>query len=351
MVEREINAIHSTPTSFHTAELSEIVLSETERTKTVFQPIHVDNPHDREKQLKGTFVFQKPKRVAEEVKLSRRDIRAGEYVELSLDTSETHNLAVGLAQYIDVTAKRMTPVWVEKYVPKENNIANEEVIAALRARPELLSLLTQRDIDVLTVAGHVRELQEVRAQIADNLTNADEHFWQELFETHSWVLAQVFALPYMCFVNQPYVGGKGIRGNHGKFPDFLYKNRITGNVAIVEIKTPTTALLNNTVYRDEIFSVHKDASGAVAQILNQRETLYKQYSSLVAEAEDEDRFEALNIQSILVIGVTTSLDSKAKKRSFERYRNELRNVDIICFDELLQKIDTMLQLMTAEVPE
>lgn len=351
MADQEIKAIHSTPTSFHTADLSEIVLSETERTKTVFQPIHVDNPHDREKQLKGTFVFQKPKRVADEVRLTRRDIHAGEYVELTLDTTETHNLAVGLAQYIDVTANRMTPVWIEKYVPKETSIADEEIIAALRSRPELLSLLTQRDIDVLTVAGHVRELQEVRTQMAENLDNADEQFWQELFENHSWVLAQVFALPYMCFVNQPYVGGKGIHGNHGKFPDFLYKNKITGNVAIVEIKTPTTSLLNNTAYRDEVFSVHKDVSGAVGQILNQRETLYKQYSSLMADAEDEDRFEALNIQSILIIGITTSLENKAKKRSFERYRNELRNVDIICFDELLQKIDTMLQLMTSEVSE
>lgn len=343
--------IHSTPTSFHSADLSEIVLSETDRTKTVFQPVHVDNPHDRCKQLKGILKFQKPKRVAEGVRLTRRDIHAGEYIELSLDTTETCNLAVGLAQYIDVTAKKMTPVCEVKYVPEENNIANEDVIAALRDRPELQSLLTQQDIDVLTVAGHVRELQEVRAKIADNLTNADEHFWQDLFMVHSWVLAQVFALPYMYFVNQPYVGGKGIHGNHGKFPDFLYKNGITGNVAIVEIKTPTAVLLNNTSYRDEVYSIHKDTSGAVGQVLNQRETLYKQYHSLVAESEDEDKFEALNIHSILVIGVITSLDSKAKKRSFERYRNELRNVDIICFDELLQKIDTMLQLLTVEVRE
>lgn len=200
-MDREINVIHSSPTSFHTADLSEIVLSETDRTKIAFQAVHVDNPNDRNKQLKGRLVFQKPKKGEGGVRLTRRDIHVGEYIELSLDTTETRNLAVGLAQYIDVTTKQMTPIRDVKYVPKENNIPDEDVIAALRDRPELQSLLTQQDIDVLTVAGHVRELQEVRAKIADNLTNADEHFWQDLFMDHSWVLAQVFALPYMYFVN------------------------------------------------------------------------------------------------------------------------------------------------------
>ena len=337
--------ILSTPTSNHTAELSEIVLSETVRTRFVFEPTHVDNSKDKTKQLCGKLVFQKPKQVNGETRLTRRDIHAGEYIELALDTTETSNLSKGLARYTQLTSNRLTATRPVSYIPR---VSNDTIVKALRTRPEIIALLSQQDIDVFGAAMRLRELQYVRDIIRDNLDNDNEHFWQSMFSSHSWILSQVFSLPYMLFEDQPYVGGKGIRGSHGKFPDFLYQNRITGNVAIIEIKTPKTRLVYDTSYRDGVYSIHQDISGAVSQLLNQRDTLYKQYYSLVGGAEDGDRFEALNFDSLLVVGNTAMLDSSGKTKSFELYRNELRHIRIVCFDELLQKINTMIQLMEAD---
>ena len=105
----EYQEIHSKHNSFHTAELSDIVLSETERTKVVFEPTHVYTPHDMEKQLKGKLVFGKPTRIFaghDLRRLTRRDIQSNEYVELSLDTEEVYRLAKGLRRYCSLTRGR-----------------------------------------------------------------------------------------------------------------------------------------------------------------------------------------------------------------------------------------------------
>ena len=339
------SSIHSSPTSFHTAELSDIVLSETPRTKTVFAPVHVDNPNDMEKQLKGSIIFQKPKQDSGEVRITRRDIHSGEYVELSLDTGETYNLANGLAQYLSITKNRMTALSDVTYVPK---IPDDKIANILRSRPKIVELLDSEDFAVLDAIMRVREIKELIDGIRENLENNSEEYWQSLFEKRPWIISQVFALPYMVFESQPYVGGKSISDRHGRFPDFLYRNNITGNVAIVEIKTPVTSLMSETQYRDGVFAFHKDTSGAISQLLMQRDTLYKQYSALFISAEEEERFEALNFNCILICGNVSALDSKSKRRSLELLRGELRNITVIGYDELLQKLETMYKLMATE---
>ena len=54
-------------------------------------------------------------------------------------------------------------------------------------------------------------------------------------------------------------------------------------------------------------------------------------------------FEALNIRSVLLVGNYSKLSEEAQS-CFELFRNELRSIEIICFDELLEKINLMLSL-------
>lgn len=52
----------------------------------------------------------------------------------------------------------------------------------------------------------------------------------------------------------------------------------------------------------------------------------------------------------MVVGKISSLNTK-ERRNFECYRNELRGIEVICFDELLDKINTMISLLENNIDD
>ena len=111
------------------------------------------------------------------------------------------------------------------------------------------------------------------------------------------------------------------------------------NIAIIEIKSPVKPLLGRS-YR-QTYSLSDELSGGINQLLLQRQTLYQSYANLLLSGE---RFEANNIECILLIGNVGTLDPQERK-AFDTYRNELRSVRIVGFDELLHRIENQLLLL------
>jgi len=120
----------------------------------------------------------------------------------------------------------------------------------------------------------------------------------------------------------------------------LKKNDITDNIAIIEIKSPMKPLLGRE-YR-QTYTLSDELGGGVNQLLGQKQTLYRSYANLLAESEE--RFEANNIECILVIGNVGALNP-AQRKVFDTYRNELRSIRIVGFDELLQRVENQLELL------
>lgn len=86
--------------------------------------------------------------------------------------------------------------------------------------------------------------------------------------------------------------------------------------------------------------------GGVNQLLAQRQSLYNEYTTLrnnVLEQQHED-FKAINIQSILLVGKMQGL-TQMEIKCLVSYRNELKSVEIITFDELLIKVENLIQLL------
>ena len=77
----------------------------------------------------------------------------------------------------------------------------------------------------------------------NNRQNASEEFWQNLFQKCPAVLSQVFPQSMFQLGSKCYVGGKSITNSGGNLVDFIYASRLTGNIVLVEIKTPKTKLL------------------------------------------------------------------------------------------------------------
>lgn len=69
-----------------------------------------------------------------------------------------------------------------------------------------------------------------------------------------------------------------------KVADFLTKNPVTDNVALIEIKKPSTRLLQSSEYRSGVYGPSAELSGSVAQVLDQRYHLTSEFAQRQRES-------------------------------------------------------------------
>lgn len=175
----------------------------------------------------------------------------------------------------------------------------------------------------------------------NNKDNSTESDWHEFFVKNNWILSQCFSAPFLLFNEKAYVGGKNISNKNGSILDFIYKNNLIDNIAILEIKTPTAHLIGRE-YRNDICSVSSELTGSINQILNYKDRLQKEY--FVNRYNSNINFSVLNPKCILIIGNLEEL-SEVERRSFELFRADLRSIEIITYDELFEKINLLKELI------
>lgn len=204
--------------------------------------------------------------------------------------------------------------------------SNLEVLAA--SEPEaLLSLKT--DIEEVT-------LEQLIARFAEMLDKSlPEAKWQSFLTQNPFILSIAFAVPAIVVEEQAYVGGKRLNGRGGSVIDFLVASASTGNLAIVEIKRPSTELLGAKPYRPEVFATSSELSGTIAQVLDQRVKLQRELPMLKDEPGRGD-IQDNGIRCIIVAGRTP--ESGPQRRSLELIRGTMTGVTVITFDELLGRL-------------
>ena len=341
-----MDEIRITPESSKTSNITPILLSESPRVQMTFECTQVDNLKDLNKNLKGKLVIKKRNKniesFSETSKFGKKDISSNEIVEIALNTEETFNLARGLSDYYRLVSGTTTDPFHESvFVKRDEKIKLlEELIAD---KDSLINVLGKIDLSTLNTAIHIESLNKVKAIMEENIQNDHETaFWQPFFENHAWILSQLFHAPYMFFNGKRYLGGKGLNDAGGQYTDFVLQNELTSNIAIVEIKTPMKKLIGKQ-YR-QVYSLSEELSGGINQVLKQRAELTKAYTNLFERAaKSGEMFNVNNIECILVIGTLGNM-SNEEKEVFDTYRNDLRSIRIITFDELLTRIDNMLSL-------
>ncbi len=196
-------------------------------------------------------------------------------------------------------------------------------------------LITKEKIEEYYIEEVIDKFQEMMKQM--HHTPKLEKRWQKFFKEYSWIFSQLFSFPVLLYEDEAYVGGKGIHGTGGKVSDFIYKNQLTDNIALIEIKTHKTPLLTGKIpYRgNDVFAINKELNAAINQVLDQRDNLQKEFYSL--QSKSNDSIQSYNSKCIVIVG-TLSKHNKDEKKSFELFRSNSRDVDIVTFDELFEKI-------------
>ncbi len=211
---------------------------------------------------------------------------------------------------------------------------------------EYLEPLEEEALHALRTASGISTLETTLRYWESRLHEEKEGFWQKALADHSFVLEQIYSWPVTIVQSRAYVGGKTVQDRGGGIVDFLVRNQLTKNAALVEIKTPKTPLLASSSYRDGVWPPSSDLSGAVVQVLSYRDRLLKDYHSL--SKGQAKLFEAFEPGCTVITGTVGELDD-AQRSSFELFRSQVGAVSIVAFDELFEKTRRVIGAMRASV--
>lgn len=203
---------------------------------------------------------------------------------------------------------------------------------------------TKEIVDIKYIQETLKKYKELMGLTTEG--ESLEKKWQEFLKDNSWVFSSIFAQPVILYKREAYVGGKTIDNKNGKFNDFLIKNSLSDNVSFLEIKTHKTKMFENTPYRGkDVYSATKDLTGCIVQVLNQRDNFQKEFYIAKGKIKGKENFETFNSKCVVLIGSTKDLD-ETQRYSFELFRSNSKDVEILTFDELQTKIGSLQKVMT-----
>jgi chorismate mutase len=215
-------------------------------------------------------------------------------------------------------------------------ISNNAMEIAKRDPKEFVQL--QKDIELVS-------LDRLIAVFQVNLRrNGKEAAWQKLLELNPFILSMLFGQPVVILQSSASVGGQTLAGGGTKIADFLAKNPLSHNAAIVELKRPDTQLLGQE-YRSNVFSPSQALMGSIVQILDQRHKLVTDVAGIKHRSKLLD-LDVFAVECVVVAGRMPNEDGRLS--SFELIRSQMKDVRIVTFDELLERLQLLRELLAGE---
>ncbi|NSY41635.1 Shedu immune nuclease family protein [Leisingera sp. ANG59] len=233
------------------------------------------------------------------------------------------------------------------------HMPDAEARKLLEDRPDLVAEFARSQItteDVVALA-YRREQLKVFSDMLDQGNNISENNWQEFFERNQWIfgygLSYIFTTGLDGRALQQTIRGSSLVAP-GKIPDGIMKTRAAVSaLCLVEIKKCSTDLLRRSEYRSGTWAPSAELSGAVAQC---QETLRTAADALgthhrfANEQGDPTGEELMSVQprSVLIVGSLEQFQTErgvnaARYQAFEGFRRNLRQPEIITFDELFER--------------
>ena len=215
-------------------------------------------------------------------------------------------------------------------------IVTRNMESILATNPKRLAQM-QIDLELVNLDTFISLFRAMLAK------NHRESVWQEFFDANPLILSLTFGYPIIKVGQQANVGGRKLFGGGEKITDFLMKNTATNNAAVVEIKTPAAKLVSRE-YRSGVFSPSSILSRAIIQALDQRYQFQREIFGIKAKSGIQE-LESYSVQCCLVIGKIP--EKEEEKKSFELFRGNSKEVQIITFDEILGKLVQLRELLAA----
>lgn len=175
--------------------------------------------------------------------------------------------------------------------------------------------------------------------------NKEEKVWQYFFKKNEWIFGYGLDYRFNSIIQDEfYLSNTEGDGSQSVITDFLLAdNRFT---TFVEIKKPSTPLfVGNSTDRSRTWKLSSDLTSAYSQILQQKSSgLIKLNKGELHTREGKKiNQKAIDSKVILIIGSWKEIEADndlcktIKEKTFELFRKDSRNVEIITYDELYER--------------
>ena len=203
------------------------------------------------------------------------------------------------------------------------------------SRPERLVRL-QNDIELVNLQTLIDRFMIMLK------SGHDESTWQVFFDENPFILSQAFGYPIIKVGQKASIGGRKLSGKGEKITDFIVKNSMTNNTALVEIKTPAARLRNKREFRGGVFAPSETLAGSMMQALDQKYHFEQGISGIKNNSRVYD-IESYSVHCCLIIRMTP--EGQDEQKSFELFRRNSKDVEVVTFDELLEKLVQLRQFL------
>lgn len=352
-------------TSYFSQDVNEpIILEQKGTTRRIFVAETNDKKLSSGETVSGTIIHQRKglNDAWEEVdSINLNTLKAGEGVKLKLRSAQTKRLYDGLTKLYKLSQKGVRRGETEYIVGTSDEIINvprkrKEYIERLLSEnygEEIWEELIDKNPDLATKLSHsriyknrLRALNEFESNINDG--EKDESYWQNFFSQNDWIFG--YGLNYQFLTiesDQPNYGGENYSGKGKQKGDYLTKTNAENIkfTVLVEIKKPSSKLLavtsitkENIRYRNGAWLLGNEVLGGVAQVQANCKSWQKEAEDIKNRNLINDSVYTVMPKGILLIGNTQEFgDNIEQLTSFELFRKGLNNLEVLTFDELLER--------------
>lgn len=174
-------------------------------------------------------------------------------------------------------------------------------------------------------------------------SHSEEKVWQFFFEKNEWIFG--YGLDYrfqQILQREVHLSDQELDGSNAVIGDYLLGDKFF--TTFIELKKPSTPLFAKEKNRSNSWRLSNDLIDSVSQILEHKASgLIRLDSNQYIKGEPLEQ-KAYDSKVILIIGDWSELEkssstqeSNIKKKTFELFRRDSRNIEILTFDELFER--------------
>ena len=285
-----------------------------------------------------------------EIETALRDKITGEEIQnslIQLDIALFYLIAFNFKQINQNIVKIKVPNILNEtltifsnFLKKNDQQTNELILSLISKCSNIRDLINIESLNNL--------ISKFESMLQDNNENYKEKDWQKLLSENSFILSQIYHHPITSVEGQFKIKSDTSYDKDG-IVDYVYKNNIFNGISLIEIKKPKTKLIKTSGQKVQEYRgipmISDDLIGGILQL--------EQYKSMIEKKGNTycpNNCDNHDINLILLIGQSCSLD-KNQKNIFKIFRNSFKDLLIITYDELLDRIKTIRLLFSSKNKE
>lgn len=188
-------------------------------------------------------------------------------------------------------------------------------------------------------------------------TYSEEKTFQYFFEKNQWIFGYGLDYRYQNILQrEAHLSEAELNGKNTVIADYLLGDKMF--TTFIELKKPSTNLFGNSTNRSNSWKLSNELIESFSQILEHKASgLLKLEKPQYIDGEPLQQ-KAFDSKVILIIGNWNELDDSSntlerdiKMKTFELFRRDSRNVEILTFDELYDRATFIVEGNTAQTDD